>query len=92
MMSAADRRFARRTPSSRAATGSEPRPYRSLNLILTDDDRDAVTENRRRVADAARAQANAWRWAGGCAGPTCAWTEPPADHAFAQPGGVTLDA
>ena len=33
-------------------------PYRSLNLgILTDDDREAVTENRGRVADAARVPA-----------------------------------
>ena len=38
-------------------------PYRSLNLgILTDDDRESVIENRRRVADAARVQAE----------PTCA--------------------
>ena len=61
-------------------------PYRSLNLgILTDDDREAVTENRGRVADAARVPAEhvamGWQVHGA---DLREWTDPPTDHAFAQ--------
>ena len=68
-------------------------PYRSLNLgILTDDDRESVTENRRRVAHAAHVQAErvamGWQVHGA---DLREWTEPPPEHAFAQPGGVTLE-
>ncbi len=68
-------------------------PYRSLNLgILTDDDRAAVTENRRRVADSARVPAErvamGWQVHGG---DVREWTEPPADRGFSQPGDVILE-
>ena len=67
-------------------------PYRSLNLgALTDDDPAAVAENRRLVADAAGVPAErvamGWQVHGG---DVLEWTEPPADRAFADPGGREL--
>jgi polyphenol oxidase len=67
-------------------------PYRSLNLgALTDDDLAAVTENRRLVAEAARIPAErvamGWQVHGA---DVREWTEPPADAAYADPGGKKL--
>jgi YfiH family protein len=72
--------------------GTSLGPYRSLNLgILTDDDGAAVKENRRRVAQAARVPAErvamGWQVHGG---DVLEWTEPPADAAYADPGGKEL--
>ena len=68
-------------------------PYESLNLgILTADDPDRVTENRRRAAadagvDAERV-AMGWQVHGT---ELREWTGPPADRAYAQPGDKDLE-
>ena len=72
--------------------GTSQGPYRSLNLgILTDDDPEAVTENRRLMARAARVRAErvamGWQVHGG---DVLEWTEPPADRVYAEPGGKEL--
>jgi polyphenol oxidase len=72
--------------------GTSRGPYRSLNLgALTDDDLAAVTENRRLVAEAARVPAErvamGWQVHGA---DVREWAEPPADAAYADPGGKTL--
>jgi YfiH family protein len=68
-------------------------PYESLNLgILTDDDPECVTENRRRAALAAGVApprvAMGWQVHGTA---LKEWTEPPRDLAYAEPGGKDLD-
>jgi YfiH family protein len=72
--------------------GTSRGPYRSLNLgALTDDDLATVTENRRRVAEAAHVPAErvamGWQVHGA---DVREWTEPPADGAYAEPGGKKL--
>jgi YfiH family protein len=67
-------------------------PYESLNLgILTDDDPERVAENRRRVARAARVSpervAMGWQVHGT---ELIEWDAPPADRAYAEPGGKVL--
>ena len=68
-------------------------PYRSLNLgILTDDDPERVTENRRRAAaesgiDPLR-MAMGWQVHGT---ELKDWTAPPPDRAYAEPGDKDLD-
>jgi polyphenol oxidase len=67
-------------------------PYRSLNLgLLTDDDPGHVTENRHRVARAAGVEAErvamGWQVHGS---DVREWDEPPADRAYAEPGGKEL--
>jgi polyphenol oxidase len=67
-------------------------PYESLNLgILTDDHPDRVAENRRRVARAARVSperiAMGWQVHGT---ELIEWDAPPADGAYAEPGGKAL--
>jgi polyphenol oxidase len=73
--------------------GTSRGPYRSLNLgILTDDDPEAVTENRRLVAQAAGVRgehvAMGWQVHGN---ELREWTEPPAERAYAEPGGKDLE-
>ena len=68
-------------------------PYESLNLgILTDDDPDRVTENRRRAAAQAGVEpervAMGWQVHGT---ELREWDAPPADVAYAQPGGKDLE-
>jgi polyphenol oxidase len=68
-------------------------PYESLNLgILTDDDPANVKENRRRAAQRAGVQpermAMGWQVHGT---DLRAWTEPPPDRAYAEPGGKDLE-
>jgi polyphenol oxidase len=68
-------------------------PYESLNLgILTDDDSDNVTENRRRAAEQAGVEphrmAMGWQVHGT---ELREWTEPPPDRAYAAPGGKDLE-
>jgi YfiH family protein len=72
--------------------GTSQGPYRSLNLgILTDDDPQAVTENRLLMAQAARVAADrvamGWQVHGS---DVLEWTEPPADRAYPEPGGKQL--
>jgi polyphenol oxidase len=67
-------------------------PYRSLNLgILTDDDPERVTENRRRVARAARVHAErvvmGWQVHGS---ELREWQGPDPQNAYAEPGGKQL--
>ncbi len=67
-------------------------PYESLNLgILTDDDPGRVTENRHRAAVHAGASpermAMGWQVHGT---DLREWTAPPADRAYAEPGGKDL--
>ena len=68
-------------------------PYESLNLgILTDDDPDCVTENRRRAALGAGVApprvAMGWQVHGTA---LKEWDAPPRDLAYAEPGGKDLD-
>jgi YfiH family protein len=68
-------------------------PYESLNLgILTDDDPDRVTENRRRAAAEAGVEpervAMGWQVHGT---ELREWDGPPSDVAYAQPGGKDLE-
>ncbi len=68
-------------------------PYESLNLgILTDDDPDRVTENRRRAALGAGVApprvAMGWQVHGTT---LKEWDAPPRDLAYAEPGGKDLD-
>jgi YfiH family protein len=68
-------------------------PYESLNLgILTDDDPECVTENRRRAALGAGVApprvAMGWQVHGT---ELKEWDAPPDDHAYAEPGGKDLD-
>jgi polyphenol oxidase len=68
-------------------------PYESLNLgILTDDDPDCVTENRRRAALGAGVApprvAMGWQVHGT---ELKEWDAPPRDLAYAEPGGKDLD-
>jgi purine-nucleoside/S-methyl-5'-thioadenosine phosphorylase / adenosine deaminase len=84
-------------PSARAyfstrRGGVSEGPYESLNLgILTDDDPERVAENRRRVARAARVAAGrvamGWQVHGT---ELIEWDAPPADRAYAEPGGKVL--
>jgi polyphenol oxidase len=67
-------------------------PYESLNLgILTDDDPERVTENRRRVARAAGVAAErvamGWQVHGT---DLLEWDAPPSGRAYAEPGGKAL--
>jgi YfiH family protein len=67
-------------------------PYESLNLgILTDDDPQRVTENRRRLADAAgltgERVAMGWQVHGT---DLLEWDAPPPERAYAEPGGKVL--
>ena len=67
-------------------------PYESLNLgILTDDDPERVTENRRRLAAAVRVPrervAMGWQVH---ATDLLEWDAPPPDRAYAEPGGKAL--
>ena len=67
-------------------------PYESLNLgILTDDDAERVTENRRLVAEAAGVRpdrvAMGWQVHGS---DLLDWDGPPPDRAYAEPGGKEL--
>jgi YfiH family protein len=68
-------------------------PYESLNLgILTDDDPDKVTENRRRAAEQAGVDRNrvamGWQVHGT---ELREWSEPPPERAYAEPGGKDLE-
>ena len=68
-------------------------PYESLNLgILTADDPANVKENRRRAAEQARVDSDrvamGWQVHGT---DLRVWTEPPADRAYAEPGGKDLE-
>jgi polyphenol oxidase len=84
-------------PSARAyfstrRGGVSEGPYESLNLgILTDDEPERVTENRRRVARAARVAAGrvamGWQVHGT---ELIEWDAPPTDRAYAEPGGKVL--
>jgi YfiH family protein len=84
-------------PSARAyfstrRGGVSEGPYESLNLgILTDDEPERVAENRRRVARAARVGAGrvamGWQVHGT---ELIEWDAPPADRAYAEPGGKVL--
>jgi YfiH family protein len=84
-------------PGARAVfstrTGGVSRgPYRSLNLgILTDDDPEQVTENRRLLARAARLDARrvamGWQVHGS---DLCEWDGPDPEEAYAAPGGKQL--
>jgi hypothetical protein len=67
-------------------------PYESLNLgILTDDDPERVSENRRRAAEAAEVDANrvamGWQVHGA---DLLEWDAAPAERAYAEPGGKDL--
>jgi YfiH family protein len=67
-------------------------PYHSLNLgILTDDDPRHVIENRRRLAGAARLDAErvtmGWQVHGS---ELCEWEGPDPQNAYAEPGGKEL--
>jgi YfiH family protein len=67
-------------------------PYRSLNLgILTDDEPSRVTENRRRLADAARVHGErvvmGWQVHGS---DLRDWQGPDPQNAYAEPGGKQL--
>jgi YfiH family protein len=67
-------------------------PYESLNLgILTDDDPERVKQNRLRAAGAAQVDpdrvAMGWQVHGA---DLLEWHEPPAERAFAEPGGKDL--
>ena len=67
-------------------------PYRSLNLgLLTDDDPERVTENRRRLASEARVDpervAMGWQVHGA---ELREWDAPDPERAYAQPGGKEL--
>jgi YfiH family protein len=67
-------------------------PYESLNLgILTDDEPQRVTENRRRLADAAglagERVAMGWQVHGT---DLLEWDAPPPERAYAEPGGKVL--
>jgi polyphenol oxidase len=89
--------FQLRLPSARACFttrrgGVSEGPYESLNLgILTDDDPERVTENRRRAAGAAGVDrervAMGWQVHGA---ELLEWDAPPAERAFAEPGGKDL--
>jgi polyphenol oxidase len=84
-------------PSARAyfstrRGGVSEGPYESLNLgILTDDEAERVAENRRRVARAAHVAAGrvamGWQVHGT---ELIEWDAPPADRAYAEPGGKLL--
>ena len=68
-------------------------PYDSLNLgILTDDDPERVTENRRRAALVAGVAPPRVAMGGQVHGVDLKeWTSPPSDLAYAEPGGKDLD-
>jgi YfiH family protein len=73
--------------------GTSRGPYRSLNLgILTDDEPEAVTQNRRLVAQAAGVRsehvAMGWQVHGS---DLREWAEPPPERAYAEPGGKDLE-
>jgi purine-nucleoside/S-methyl-5'-thioadenosine phosphorylase / adenosine deaminase len=84
-------------PSARAyfstrRGGVSEGPYESLNLgILTDDEPERVTENRRRMARAARVAAGrvamGWQVHGT---ELIEWDAPPTHRAYAEPGGNVL--
>jgi YfiH family protein len=68
-------------------------PYESLNLgILTDDEPERVTENRRRAAERAGVEpdrvAMGWQVHGT---ELREWSAPPPDRAYAEPGGKDLE-
>jgi len=86
-----------RLPGARAVFttrrgGVSEGPYESLNLgILTADDPERVTENRRRAAEAAgvRPERVAMGWqVHGCE--LLEWERPPPERAYAEPGGKEL--
>ena len=81
-----------RSRSRPARGGVSEGPYESLNLgILTDDEPENVTENRRRAAAEAAVAARARR--DGLAGARhglLEWDAPPHDPAYAAPGGKDL--
>ena len=89
--------FELRLPGARAVFstrrgGVSEGPYESLNLgILTDDDPQRVSENRRRVAAAARIApervAMGWQVHGT---ELREWDAPPPERAYAAPGGKVL--
>jgi purine-nucleoside/S-methyl-5'-thioadenosine phosphorylase / adenosine deaminase len=68
-------------------------PYESLNLgILTDDDPDNVTENRRRAAEQAGVDRNRVAMGWQVHGTELRdWSEPPPERAYAEPGGKDLE-
>ena len=89
--------FELRLPGARAIFSSRrggvsEGPYESLNLgILTDDDPERVTENRRRLAGAvgvtAERVAMGWQVHGT---DVLLWDAPPPERAYAEPGGKVL--